>query len=318
MQKPNDPESSRPHADGLAGNLSTAVFTPFDGDGGLALERVEAQAEALVRQGSPAAFVAGTAGEGASLSTSERKALVERWCEVAAGRLDVLVHVGHTSLVEAQDLAWHAQESGAKGIAAVAPYFHRPGDVDALVAFCARIAEAAPRLPFAYYHIPSATGVTVTASDVLAAAAERIPTFAGVKYAHGDVADLHRCLRLAGDRHQVWIGNAKLLLAAWSLGARAAIGSVYNFAAPLYLRMLEHAERNRMQAARECQYLAQRVIEAAARYGGELAGFKALGSLVGVDCGPCRPPLVSPDEEGLRALRKEMTELGFLEEQADR
>lgn len=292
--------------------LTTAVFTPFDENGRLLLDRVEAQADAVAGWGSPAVFVAGTAGEGASLTTAERKQLAERWCEVASGRLDVIVHVGHTSLGEARALAEHAQEIGAQAIASVAPYFHRPANVSALTGFCAEIASAAPELPFTYYHIPGATGVSLRASDVLLSARERIPTFAGIKYADGDLADLHRCLRLAEDKNEIWIGNAKVLLAAISLGARVAIGSVYNFAAPLYTRMLDHLERGDLQAARECQFLAQTVVETAARYGGELSGFKAMGKLVGVDCGPCRSPLQSPDEQDLRQLRGELVELGFM------
>ncbi|MCT2584503.1 dihydrodipicolinate synthase family protein [Actinophytocola gossypii] len=292
--------------------LLTAVFTPFAETGELDLDTVAKQADDLVAWGSVAAYVGGTAGEGASLSTAERKALVERWCEVAEGRLDVIVHVGHTSLTEARALAAHAKSTGAKAISAVAPYFHRPETVDALVDACAAIADAAPGLPFTYYHIPSMTGVHLRASDVLLAAREKIPTFAGVKFAHNDMVDLQRCLHLAGEDHEVFVGVAKLVLAAWQWGARAAIGSVYNFAGPLFRQLLDNAVRGELDSAREEQLLAQRVIDTAARYGGELAGFKALGSLSGVDCGRCRPPLVSPGPEQVAALRAEVTELGFL------
>jgi N-acetylneuraminate lyase len=291
--------------------LLTAVFTPFDEDGSLALDRVESQAESLVAWNCPGVFVAGTAGEGASLSIAERKALAERWCDVSSDRLDVIVHVGHTSLNEARELAAHAQHSGAHAIASVAPYFHRPADARALADFCGRIAEAAPELPFTYYHIPAATGVHLRASDVLEEAAERIPTFAGVKYAHNDLADLQRCLEVSEGKYEVFVGAAKLLLAAIGVGARAAIGSVYNFAAPLYLRMLEHVQQGDMTAARECQYLAQQVIDAAASYGGELAGFKALTKIAGSDCGPCRPPLASPDAASTAELGAEVERLGF-------
>jgi N-acetylneuraminate lyase len=293
--------------------LLTAVFTPFDEQGNLALETVEKQAVALTASGSPAVFVAGTAGEGASLSIAERKALAERWCEVAANRFDVIVHVGHTSLTEARTLAAHAQSIGARAIASVAPYFHRPADAHALAEFCAQIAEAAPRLPFTYYHIPGVTGVNIPASELMIAARERIPTFAGVKYAHNDLADLQRCLEIGEGKYEVFVGAGKLVLASLGIGATAAIGSVYNFAAPLYQRMLEHVGNGELKAARECQSLAQSVIDTGARYGGELPGFKAMTAIVGVGCGPCRPPLTSPDGADITRLRTELTDLGFLQ-----
>jgi N-acetylneuraminate lyase len=296
-------------------SLLTAVFTPFHDDGSLALETVEKQAEAVLAWGSPAVYVGGTAGEGASLSTAERMLLVERWCEVAAGRLDVIAHVGHTSLGEARTLAEHAQGAGVRAISAVAPYFHRPQDAAALAGFLARLAEAAPELPFIYYHIPSVTGVSLPASDLLVAARERVPSFAGIKFAHGDLADLQLCLARAaeGDRAcEIYVASARLLLASVAAGARAAIGSAYNFAGPLYQRMVGHVARGEWEAARECQFLAQAAIDVASGYAGELAGFKAAGGLVGPDCGPCRPPLSSLDERQLAGMREELERIGFL------
>jgi N-acetylneuraminate lyase len=300
-------------------SLLTAVFTPFDEDGGLALETVEKQAEAVLGWGSPAVYVGGTAGEGASLSTAERMLLLERWCEVAAGRdLDVIAHVGHTSLGEARALAEHAQRVGARAISAVPPYFHRPENAVALADFLARLVEAAPGLPFIYYHIPSVTGVGLPASELLVAARERVPGFAGIKFAHGDLADLQLCLKLADETPgcEMYVGSARLLLASVSLGARAAIGSAYNFAAPLYQRMLRHVARGEQAEARACQFLAQEAIDVASGYAGELAGFKAAAALVGPDCGPCRPPLTSLDASQRAALREALTRIGFLDTEA--
>ncbi|MGP3971026.1 dihydrodipicolinate synthase family protein [Streptomyces sp. 6N223] len=296
-------------------SLLTAVFTPFDEDGGLALDTVERQADAVLAWGSPAVYVGGTAGEGASLSTAERMLLLERWCEVADGRLDVIAHVGHTSLGEARALAEHAQRAGARAISAVPPYFHRPDNAAALADFVARLVEAAPGLPFIYYHIPSVTGVGLPAGELLRAARERVPGFAGVKFAHGDLADLQVCLKLAEETPgcEVYVGSARLLLASLALGARAAIGSAYNFAAPLYRRMLDHVARGEQAEARACQFLAQEAIDAACGYAGELAGFKAASALVGPDCGPCRPPLRSLDAGQRAALRAALTRMGFLE-----
>lgn len=292
-------------------SLLTAVFTPFRPDGGLDLETVGEQADAVAAWGCPAVYVGGTAGEGASLTVAERMALLERWCAVAEGRMDVIAHVGHTSLAEAQALAAHAEASGARAVSAVPPYFHRPRDAAALTDFLAPLAAAAPRLPFIYYHIPSVTGVQVPASELLTEAARRIPTFAGIKYADNDLADFQRCLERAGDTHEMYFGSARLLLAAAGVGARAAIGSAYNFAAPVYLRLVRHLERGETDRARACQLLAQAAIDAASRHAGELPGFKAATRLAGVDCGPCREPLGTLDDAQLAALSADFDRIGF-------
>ncbi|WP_157553033.1 dihydrodipicolinate synthase family protein [Jiangella gansuensis] len=301
------------HAAGSSAmTLLTAVFTPFGPDGSLALGVVGDQADTLADWGSRGVYVGGTAGEGASMTTAERMALLERWCEVAAGRFDVIAHVGHTSLAEARNLAAHARDAGVQAISAVPPYFHRPADAAAVADFFAQVTQAAPDVPFIYYHIPGVTGVTVPASEVLVAARERVPTFAGIKFAHDDLADLQRCLHLAGDSHEMYVGSARLLLATMGIGARAAIGSAYNFAAPVFLRMIEHVAHGELSEARSCQLLAQSAIDTASAYGGELAGFKAAANLVGPDCGPTRPPLRSPGPAQVAELRDRLDALGLL------
>jgi len=277
---------------------------------------VERQARHLQEWNCPGVYVGGTAGEGASLTTAERRDLLEHWCAVAGTRMKVIAHVGHTSQGEAVALAEHAQQVGADAVSAVPPYFHKPATADQLVNFLAPVAAAAPGLPFIYYHIPGVTGVRIQASQVLAAATQRVPTFAGIKYADGDVADLQRCLADLGDEQQIYIGNAQLIMVAAKLGIRSAIGSVYNWATPLYQQMLDHVAAGETDAAWNCQWLAQRAIAAVSRPAGELPGFKAATALIGMDCGPCRPPLLGVDDQQRAGIAAELRSIGFLDEPA--
>ena len=206
-------------------DLISAPFTAMHEDGNLDLGKIEDQARSLARDGLRGAFVCGTTGEGASLTTTERKQVAERWCEVAEG-LEVIVHVGHTSLREARSLAGHAESIGAAAIAAVAPFYHRPQSIMDLVDFCAELAEAAPQTPFYYYHIPSMTGVGFLMADFLRAARERVPTLAGIKYTHDDLTDYARCLEIAGDRYEVFFGRDEMLLSA--SGSRGARGGGFH------------------------------------------------------------------------------------------
>lgn len=291
--------------------LATAAFTPFGPDGRISWETVELQAKHLQGWECPAVYVGGTAGEGASLTSGERRELLERWCTVAGPRMKVIAHVGHTSQAEAIVLARHAQQIGADAISAVPPYFHKPDNVEQLVDFLEPVAAAAPELPFVYYHIPGVTGVRIPASQILKTAARQLPTFAGIKFADSDVADLQRCMAVIDDQHQIYIGNAQLIMVAMQLGIRSAIGSVYNWAAPLYLQLIEHMAAGDTDAAWRCQWLAQRAIAAVSRPAGELPGFKAATSLRAVDCGWCRPPLATLDDRQRTSVADELRRIGF-------
>lgn len=292
--------------------LIAATFTALQPDGALDLGAIERQAEHFARQRLRGVFVCGTTGESASLTTEERMAVAQRWAEVVGSELEVIVHVGHTSLGEARALAEHAERIGAAAIAAVPPFYFRPTTLAEVVDFAARTAAAAPRTPFFYYHIPSFTGVAMPMAAFLPAAAAAIPTFAGIKFTHENLADYARCLELAAGRYEMFFGRDEMLLAALAMGARSGVGTTYNVAAPLFHRLGGEFDRGDLSEARRLQATAIRMIEVAVAHGG-IPAFKAMSHWVGVDCGPCRPPLTTLDADRMASLRAGLERAGFFD-----
>ena len=217
--------------------LVPAVFTPFRADGGMNLGIVPALVEHHLRDGIKAIFVCGTTGESSSMSSAERRQTVEAFVKAAAGRLDVIVHVGRNALCEARELAAHAQASGAAAIAACPPSFLKPADAGQIVDCCAEIAAGAPRLPFYYYHIPSLSSASIDCLDLLRIAKEKLPQLRGLKFTFENLMDFHACLEFDSRRFDCLFGRDEILLSALVLGTRGAVGSTYNFAAPLYRRL---------------------------------------------------------------------------------
>jgi N-acetylneuraminate lyase len=282
-------------------------------DGELNLDAIERYADMLVASGVKGAFVCGSTGEFASLTVDERMRVAGRWIEASGDALKVIVHVGSTCLADARALASHAQETGADAVAAVPPYYIRPAGVDDLVEFCSGIASAAPGLPFYYYHIPSMAGVDIEVADFLAKGSGRIPNLAGAKFTHEDLMDFGRCVRLADGAFNMLFGRDEILLSALAHGARGAVGTTYNYAAPLYLRLMEAFDAGDMDGARSEQARAVEMIEILTKAGGPLSCGKAVMKMLGVDCGPPRPPLRSPSGEEAAALRAELERIGFFE-----
>lgn len=292
--------------------LIAAPFTPFHADGSLAPALIERQAQSLVANGVAGAFVCGTTGEGASLTVPERQDVAEHWQRAAGDKLRVIVHVGHNALGDCRTLAAHAQQIGAGGIGCLAPSFFKPASVSELVEFCAAVAAAAPALPFYYYHIPSMTGVSLPALDFLRAAAERIPNLAGVKFTFENLMDYAQCVRFADGRYDIVFGRDEMLLAGLSLGAAGAIGSTYNFAAPVYRRLLAAFARGDLTAAAAEQARANEMISVHSRFGGLPAG-KAAMRLIGLDLGPVRQPLRSLTAAQHAEYRAELERVGFFD-----
>jgi N-acetylneuraminate lyase len=289
--------------------LVAATHTPFHADGSLNLAAVERQAAHLLANDVRTAFIGGTTGESHSLTLDERLRLATRWFEVArGGPLAIIVHVGANCLADARALAAQAQQLGATAIAAMAPSYFKPASVDALIACCAEVAAAAPQTPFYYYDIPSFTGVHLPMPEFLARALRQIPTLAGLKFTHTDMMAFQLCRAAEGGRFDVLWGFDEMLLGALALGARGAVGSTYNVAAPLYHRLLAAFARGDLEAARGEQLRSVRLVQALVRRG-FMGSMKATMDMLGVEVGPPRLPNVALTAQQTRELREELEAL---------
>lgn len=269
--------------------LFAAAHTPFNRGGRLYSARIAEQHALLVESGVEGVFVCGTAGEGHSLTSAERRAVLDTWVGVTDGTMPIIAHVGHSSIREAERLARHAAGAGATAIAAMSPAYYRPETLEDLVEFLAPIAAAAPELPFLYYDAPDFNGVCLPTDQVLQWGRLRIPNLAGVKFTSSDLLTFQRCLDL-GDDFDVLLGYEELLLPALAAGCRGAIGVSFNFAAPVYHRVMEAFHRGDLARARDEQRKAAD-LGALLREHGVVRASKAIMSLLGVECGDVRTPL---------------------------
>ena len=293
--------------------LLAAAHTPFDERGALNLPVVERQAAHLRANGVDGVLVAGSTGEGASLTGAERRALAERWCAMGGG-LRVIVQVGHASPMEARSLARHAADAadvGADAICAAPPSWFPIGSADSLARTCEAIADGAPELPFLYYHIPALSGVHVSMARLIGLARESIPSFAGVKFTHTDALDFQACMREHGDAVKLYWGCDEALVTGLALGAHGAIGSTYNFAAPLFHRLIAAHGAGETETVRILQSRAAALVELLAERG-YAAAAKRVMTFLGIDCGGVRLPLA--ELEGAEGdLRAALDGLGFFD-----
>lgn len=293
--------------------LIAAPFTPFDGEGRLSLHVLEAFSRYLAAAGVKGVFVGGTTGEFPSLSITERKQLTEAWATLGrqAG-LAVVVHVGDNNLDHACELAAHSAEQGVDGIALVPPHYFIPADLDSLLACIKRVAERAGALPVYYYDIPGLTGVKIPCSGLLERAIKEIPNFRGLKFSNGDLVELQRCLAVDPERLNILFGCDEMLLAAQSLGIDGAVGSTYNYLAPLFLKMLDCFKQGNLAEAQQLQLRAVRVVELLER-ACPLSVGKLFMRQIGFDFGSVRLPLKALTQAEEAELSSAVQELGVLE-----
>lgn len=294
--------------------LFAAPFTAFDGQGELNLGIIDDQYSALSGNGVSGAIVCGTTGESSSLTNAERMSALEKWCASARGndKFSIIAHVGHTSIKDSVELTRHAADAGANVIASLPPYYFKPDTVNDLLDFFAEIAAAAPELPFYYYHMPSMTGVDFDVYDILTALGGKIPNFAGVKFTYEDLYDLARSMEIENGRYDILCGRDEILLSCLALGSKGAVGSTYNYIAPVYTKLIAAFEAGDLATARQLQKVSRDVIAVMVKHGG-MAAAKQIMKLVGIDCGNARTPLSKISAEVSESMARDLTATGFYE-----
>lgn len=291
--------------------LVAATFTPMLPDGDIHYAVVDQYAQYIAGTGISGVFVCGTTGEFTSLTTEERKLILEHWIRAAEGRFKVIAHVGSDNQRESVELSRHAAEAGAWGVGSIAPSFFKPSSVRDLIDFFKPVAAAAAELPFYYYNMPAMTGVSLSVAQFLQEGKQEIPNLAGVKYTHNNLMEMGDCIHLDNGAFEVLHGYDEILICGLALGAVAGVGSTYNYLASVYLNIMKAMEEGDLVSARVFQMQSIEVVKVIIKYGGGVRGGKAIMNLIGIECGECRLPIAPFGKEEYGSLRKDLEEIGF-------
>lgn len=292
--------------------LVAAPFTPMHPDGSINLSIIPSYHQLLKRNGVAGVFICGSTGEGPSMTLQEKKDLAQAWASANNGddQFKVILFLGGTCLEEAKDLARHASRIGLNGISITAPYYFKPAKLEQLAACCIEVAEAAPDQPFYYYHIPVLTGVRFPMIKLMELLHGRLKNFAGIKFTDEDIADYTQCIQFQNGQYEILWGRDECLLAAMAVGGRSGIGSTYNYAMPLYQKLIAAFDKGDMKTAVFHQNQSIEMISLLGKYGGMPTG-KNFMQAVGIDCGGFRLPFANMSADDKNKFNDDLVRIGF-------
>jgi dihydrodipicolinate synthase/N-acetylneuraminate lyase len=200
-----------------------AALTPLRANGSeLDLDAFDPYLAYLSDAGIDGILLGGTTGEGVLLSVAERKLALTR---TVAGPLPVLAHCGAQSTADTVELSAYAAESGAAGVAVIAPPYFLLDD-DALLAHFVAAARACAPLPFYVYELEKASGYATPVS-VVERLREQVDNVTGMKVSDAPFEKVEPYLLEGLD---VYIGAEGLIgqgLAAGAAGAVSALASAF-------------------------------------------------------------------------------------------
>jgi 4-hydroxy-tetrahydrodipicolinate synthase len=231
----------------------------------------------------------GSTGEFSALSSQERRRVAEVVVEAAAGAIPVIPQTGANTTKETVELSQHAEAAGAAGVMVVPPYYECPAWPDLLQHFEA--VASAIDIPIMVYNIPSATGFKMSADQI-----GELAEIQGVDFLKDSSADcvlLTELIQRFQDKIGIFNGWDTLTFAGLTAGARASVWGAANFIPDLAVELFDAAVRR--QDLAEARSVWARiwpvcnVLENAPSY---LQAVKAACSLVGVEVGPPRAPVL--------------------------
>ena len=203
-----------------AGEVITAMVTPFNEKREVDYDKVEALAYQLANTGSDAILVTGTTGEAPTLTYDEEIEILCSTKRAVNRQAKVIMGTGSNSTETAVKTAKMAEKEGADAILSVVPYYNKPSQNGMIEHFSA-VAEAVD-LPVILYNIPSRTGVNMSAETVKTLARKH-ENIVALKQSFGDMDAITEIKSICPHDFAIYSGDDSLTLPMLSLGAHGVI-----------------------------------------------------------------------------------------------
>ena len=175
-----------------AGEVITAMVTPFNSKREIDYNKAEELAKYLISHGSDALLVAGTTGEGPTLTHEEEFELLSTIKRAVANKAKVIMNAG----------------SNCTDTAIMAAKWAQKEDVD--------------DLPIIIYNIPGRTGVNML-PETVATLAEKYQNIVAIKQSFPDMDMITELKLCCPDDFTIYSGDDSLTLPMMSLGARGVV-----------------------------------------------------------------------------------------------
>lgn len=285
----------------VGGGVWPAAVTPFAEDGSVDLGGVAKLIAMFRAQGYAGIVLAGTTGEGASLSAIEKRDLVREAVRMAES-FPVVLGVASNSLHEAQWLVGQAGKAGAAGVLLSPPTFYRSAGEDEIVEWMLQVVEVAG-CPVLAYHFPQVMGVGISPAMLERLVAH--PNVAGLKDSSGEIGNLEVFRRIVPEEKLLFVGEELVLMEALEAGWSGSISGGSNVLGGWLVEVFRQWAEGDMDGARAKFAVVEPVLR-------EMKSVVFPGAMKGVladwgvlESGDVRLPLANGEIEPLRSVLRE-------------
>lgn len=294
------------------GEVLTAMVTPFDAHGALSVSRARELARHLADHGSDGLVVCGTTGESPTLSHDEKMALFEAVVDEVGDRCKVIAGTGTYNTAETIELTREAGSLGVDACLIVTPYYSKPPQ-NGLIAHFTAVADASP-VPLMLYDIPGRTSKRIERTTMVELA--RHANIVADKEAVGDAGETARLrsdLDVAGlQDFEIYSGDDPLLLPHLAAGAVGIVSVCSHLIGPQIKQIVSAFHDGKVDEAKRIYIELLPLMQTIMGLTSSPIPVKAAVSMIGIDVGEPRLPLVPPTDAESAAIRSALEDAGVL------
>ncbi len=214
-----------------------ALVTPMDDESNIDYSSLEKLLAFHIEQGTDGLVIAGTTGEGATLTEEEINKLIHFVIRKVNSRIPVIAGTGANSTHKTIDKTFNAMELGVDGCLLMTPAYIKPTQ-EGLYRHFKAVSEAVP-VPQILYNVPSRT-----ACDMLPETVARLAecsNIVGIKEAVRDAARYQELIKLCGNRLNILSGDDVSCKDLMLAGGKGVISVSANVAPKLMHEMTKAA-----------------------------------------------------------------------------
>jgi 4-hydroxy-tetrahydrodipicolinate synthase len=203
-----------------------ALVTPMLANGSIDAAGVERLVQFHLENGTDGLIIAGSTGEGLSLTESEYISLLRQVVHQVDSRCPVIAGASSSDTQKTIAQAKTALAQGVDGCLIATPYYNKPSQ-EGLYQHYKTIAETVP-IPIILYNVPGRTACDMLPETV--ARLSHISNIVGIKEAVGDSARYQALITDAGQRIDIYSGDDATACACLLMGGKGVISVTANVA----------------------------------------------------------------------------------------
>lgn len=287
---------------------AVAIVTPMKDNYEVDYDGLQENIDYQVEHGCDCIVIAGTTGEGSTLSEEEHMKVVKAAVDFTRHRIPVVAGTGSNCTRTAIELSRQAEADGVDGLLIVTPYYNKATQ-NGLIRHYSAIAEEV-RTPIILYNVPSRTGCNIQ-PETVAELVKRNDAIVGIKDATGNLSQAAQMMNLCDGNLELYSGNDDQVVPLLSLGGLGVISVLCNIAPQYTHDMVTEFLQGNVKKSAKMQLDAIPLINALFCEVNPIP-VKSAMDLMGMKAGPLRAPLYELSAEHREQLKTEMTRFGLL------